>query len=134
MKTKSNISSYSKIFGHKVFKDSISRSGNQFLAFTALFDIEENGMSNEELLDKIAELSPSPHNIFTDKDGYLLRFEIDKPFDIEDEEHGNKIRESILNFLEENNVVVGKLQEMEIGKWEEHLVLLDDDGEVIEWQ
>lgn len=64
--------------------------------------------------------------------GYII-FELDKPFDVEDEKPENMLLESILNFFEENNIVAGKLREIEIGKREAHLVLLDDDGEVIEW-
>lgn len=129
MKRKSNTSPYSKIFGNKSIKKGTCRSENQLLGFTVLYDADANRMNREELLDKIAELSPSPHNIFHDKEGYLLRFELDKTFDVEDEAHENLLRESILNFLEKNNVVAGKLQEMEIGKWETNLVLLDDDDD-----
>lgn len=131
--TKSNESPYSKVFGHKAFKNSTGSSANQLLGFTALYDTESNWMNKEELLDKIAQLSPAPHNIFSDKEGYLLRFELDKPIDIEDEGHENKLKKSILNFLEESHVAIASLQEMEVGRWEAHLVLLDDDGEVIEW-
>lgn len=131
--TRSNANPYSKIFGKETCESSTSETSNQPLGFTAYYDAKGNRMSRDKLLDSIAEISPSPKNIFPDNDGYLLRFELDEPFDIVDEEHEKKLQQSILNFLEDNEVVTGKLQEMEIGKWEAHLVLLDDDGEVIEW-
>jgi len=130
MKSNFNTSTYSnlKIFILKASKDSIGKSVNQLLGFTAIFDAEGNKVSMDELIDKIAELSPSPQSIFQYKGGYLLRFEFDKPFDVADKEHENELREGILNFLEENGVVRGILQELEIGKWEEHSVQLDFSG------
>jgi hypothetical protein len=125
METKSNVNPYSKIFGLTVFKSSTGGAKNQLLGFTVFYDAEVNRMSMDELLDKITGLLPSPHSIFQDKEGYLLRFELDNPFDIEVAEQENELRERILNFLEKDGVVRGKFQEMEIGKWETHLVLLD---------
>jgi hypothetical protein len=132
--TKPHESPYGIIFGQK-FCGGITRDTEcQLLAFTAYFDIRRNNLNRKELLDKIAEISPSPHSIFQDEDGYLLRFELDKSIDVANEEHEEMLQQSILKFLEENDVVTGELQEMEIGRWDSNPILINKDGEVIQWK
>jgi hypothetical protein len=130
--TKFNTNPYCEIFRGEISECRTNDNDNKLLGFTVYYSTKNNEMSKNELLDKIVELSPPPHGIFEDKEGYLLRFELLEPIAIADDGHEDKLRESILRFLEENTIVQGSFQEMDIGRLVVESVQLDDGCEVIE--
>ena len=130
--TKFNTNPYCEIFRDVVNEYPTNDSNNKLLEFTVYYSIKNNRMSKGKLLDRIVELSPPPHSIYADKEGFLIRFELLEPIVIEDDEHEEKLRGSILRFFEENTIVQGKLQEMELVRWGIESVEVDDDCEVIE--
>ena len=90
--TKFNTNPYREIFRDVVSECPTNESNNTLLGFTVYYDAKDNKMRKRELLDKIVELSPPPHVIFEDKEGYLLRFELIEPIVIADDEYEDKLQ------------------------------------------
>lgn len=132
--TQFNTNPYCEIFRGVVSDCHTNASDNKLLGFTVYYNAKDNKMSNGELLDWIMELSPPPHSVYPDKEGFLARFELDNPFGVEDEEHEKSLRERIVKFFEDCNIAKGILQEIEIGIWDSRLILIDDASEVREWR
>lgn len=110
-------SDYNTIFKGFCRQGAQSIGNMQLIAFVGQYKVTDT-IDRVQLIEKICNLTPSPHNIFHDEEGYLCRFELDINVPVETEEQQEALEIAARKFVEHNSELKGEFQYLEIGRWE----------------
>lgn len=110
-------SNYNTIFKGFCRHDHQNIGNMQLIAFVAQYKVTDT-IDRGQLIEKICNLIPSPHNIFQAEEGYLCRFELDINVPVETEEQEEALEITARKFVEHNSELKGEFQYLEIGRWE----------------